>query len=90
LNSPNTQNFYTQVFTGMDKAKIPFTLHWGQEGDYSPRRLNLMYGKSVAEWTAQREKLLPDPLQRYMFTNDFLKRCGLGEAPQLTGGDVIA
>lgn len=90
LNSPNTQNFYTQVFTGMDKAKIPFTLHWGQEGDYSPRRLNLMYGKSVNEWTAQRQKLLPDPLQRYMFTNDFLKRCGLGEAPQLTGGDVIA
>ena len=90
LNSSNTQNFYAQVFSSMDNAKLPFTLHWGQEGDYSQRRLNLMYGRSVTEWTAQREKLLPDPLQRYMFTNDFLKRCGLGEAPQLTGGDIIA
>lgn len=90
LNSNSTQNFYHQVYTEMDNANIHFTLHWGQEGDFSLKRLNSMYGKAVNDWLKERTKLLPDPLQRYMFTNDFLKRCGLGEAPGLTGGDIIA
>lgn len=89
LNSNDTQNFYQQVFNEMDNAKIPFTLHWGQEGDYSPKRLTSMYGDAVKDWVEARGQLLPDPIQRYMFTNDFLKRCGLSEAPILTGGDVI-
>ena len=90
LNSVHTQNFYGQLFTAMDDANIPFTLHWGQEGDYSPNRLNRMYGKAVDDWMAQRKKLLDDPMQRYMFSNDFMKRCGLSEAPPLNGGDEIA
>lgn len=90
LNSDNTQNFYRAVFEEMDNAKIPFTLHWGQEGDYSPKRLNAMYGAAVTTWVNDRIRLLPDPIQRYMFTNDFLKRCGLSEAPTLKGGNVIS
>jgi hypothetical protein len=89
LNSTNTQNFYQQVFNELDNTVIPFTLHWGQEGDYSKRRLAAMYGKAIDEWVKQRKKLLPDPFQRYMFTNDFLKRCGLSESMEMTGGDVI-
>jgi hypothetical protein len=90
LNSKSTQNFYNQVFKEMDHANIPFTLHWGQEGDYSPKRLLSMYGDAVKEWKEQRNILLPDPMQRYMFTNDFLKRCGLSEDPLLIHGGVIA
>jgi hypothetical protein len=90
LNSDNTQNFFRSVFEEMDNAKIPFTLHWGQEGDYSPKRLSAMYGSAVTTWVNDRNRLLPDPMQRYMFTNDFLKRCGLSEAPALKGGNVIA
>lgn len=90
LNSVNTQSFFMQVYKEMDNAKIPFTLHWGQEGDYSVKRLNLMYGDAVKQWVDDRSRLLPDPMQRYMFSNDFLKRCGLSEAPPLSGGDVIA
>lgn len=90
LNSAGTQNFYKQVYDGMDKAGIPFTLHWGQEGDYSPVRLAKMYGDAVETWLQARNQLLPDPVQRYMFTNDFLKRLGISEAPVLTGGGVIA
>ncbi len=89
LNSDNTQNFYVQVFENMEKANIPFTLHWGQEGDYSPQRLDSMYGTAVETWTKDRERFLPDPVQRYMFTNDFLKRCGLSEPPALTDGGVL-
>ncbi len=90
LNSSGTQNFYLKVFSSMDDAEIPFTLHWGQEGDFSARRLSKMYGEAVEEWSKQRKILLPDPIQRYMFTNDFLKRCGLGETQTLNGGDLIA
>jgi len=89
LNSEITQQFYNQVYTKMDNAKIPFTLHWGQEGDYSPKRLSSMYGKSVNEWVKQRNLLLTDSLQLYMFTNDFLKRCGLSEAKPLIDGGII-
>jgi len=90
LNTPSTQQIYINVFTSLDNRKIPLTLHWGQEGDYSPKRLSSMYGKGITEWIRQRNRFLPDPLQRYMFTNDFLKRCGLGESPPLVGGDIIA
>jgi len=90
LNSPNTQKFFRSVFAEMDNAGIPFTLHWGQEGDYSPKRLASMYGDALGRWVSDRNRFLPDPLQRYMFTNDFMKRCGLGEPAPLTGGTVIA
>lgn len=90
LNSGSTQAFYRSVFGAMDAAAIPFTLHWGQEGDYSRERLDKMYGASVNAWQKQRTRLLPESLQRYMFTNDFTKRCGLNEPAPLQGGDVIA
>lgn len=89
LNSTNTQNFYLKIFKAMDDLSIPFTLHWGQEGDYSRSRLNSMYGNKLTEWIDERNKFLPDPMQRYMFTNDFMKRCGLSEAPGLQGGEDI-
>ncbi len=89
LNSATTQNFYNEVYSSLDKAGIPFTLHWGQEGDYSPARLAAMYGNAVDTWIQARNRLLPDPAQRYMFTNDFLKRLGISEAAPLTGGNVI-
>lgn len=89
VNSQATQQFYRKVFQDLDSKKIPFTLHWGQEGDYSPQRLQSMYGNSVEKWTQQRNRLLPDHVQRYMFTNDFLKRCGINEAPPLVQGQII-
>ena len=89
FNSESTQNFYRKVFSEMDYAGIPFTLHWGQEGDFSPKRLMSMYGNAVNTWIDARNAFLNDPMERYMFTNDFLRRCGLSDAPALIGGDVI-
>ena len=85
----HSENYYKQVFQAMDDANIQFTLHWGQEGDYSPKRLAAMYGNAVKSWVEDRNRLLPDPIMLYMFSNDFMKWCGLNEAPALTGGDVI-
>lgn len=89
LNSDATQQYFNDVFGRLDAAGIPFTLHWGQQGDYSAMRLDRMYGDAVDAWMNARQQLLPDPMQRYMFTNDFMKRCGLSEPAPLTGGDII-
>lgn len=90
VDSESTQQFYQSVFAQLDTQEIPFTLHWGQQGDYSKNRLYAMYGGAVDEWVNARTKFLPDPVQRYMFTNDFLKRCGIHEAPPLVGGAPLA
>ena len=89
FESERTRNFYKQVFLELDNAKIPFTLHWGQQGDFSKKRLAVTYGDALVEWINNRNRLLPDPIQRYMFTNDFLKQAGLSESPNLTGGGEI-
>lgn len=89
VNSEATHNFYKKVFAELDNLNIPFTLHWGQEGDYSPQRLSRMYGAMLDKWIQARKKFLPDSVQRYMFTNDFLKQCGINEAAPLTGGTII-
>jgi len=88
VNSEATQQFYRKTFQELDNNNIPFTLHWGQEGDYSQQRLYKMYGDAVATWVKQRERFLPDGIQRYMFTNDFLKRCGINEPTPLVSGQI--
>ena len=90
VDSEATQQFYSSVFAELDAHSIPFTLHWGQQGDYSAQRLHAMYGSSLQTWISARNTFLPNPIQRYMFTNDFLKRCGLNEAPPLVSGASIA
>jgi hypothetical protein len=89
INIDSTKAGYQSVFDALDDADIPFTLHWGQVGDYSPYRLQKMYGASLGKWIKARETLLPDSTQRYMFTNDFMKGCGLGEAMPLVSGAPI-
>ena len=90
LNSDNTHRYYDAVFSALDAAGIAFTLHWGQMGDYSATRLSKMYGSNVQSWLDARTRFLPDPIQRYMFTNDFMRRSGLSEPNPLDGGGPIA
>lgn len=89
VNSQATQQFYRKTFQELDNNNIPFTLHWGQEGDYSQQRLYKMYGNDVDKWIKQRERLLTDSIERYMFTNDFLKRCGINEPAPLVQGQIV-
>lgn len=88
VNSLTTQKLYREVFSSLDAANIPFTLHWGQEGDYSPERIHKMYGDNYTRWLEQRKVILPDSFQRYMFCNDFLKRCGIAELMPLLAGKL--
>lgn len=71
-----TEQFFQRVFQRLDREGIPFTLHWGQCGDFSPQRLRAGYGQAVDRWLGERRKLL-SPAGRALFSNAFLERCGL-------------
>jgi hypothetical protein len=89
INIPAARDGYLDLCDALDNAGIVFTLHWGQEGDYSLARLKNMYGTKLDDWIAARNTLLPTSKQRYTFTNDFMKRCGLSEPPPLIPGAPI-
>jgi FAD/FMN-containing dehydrogenase len=76
--SARTTQFYERVFRALDRASIPFTLHWGQCGDFSSTRVRTMYGPNVDAWLAARRKLL-SPAGRRLFSNDFLVKMGLAD-----------
>jgi FAD/FMN-containing dehydrogenase len=76
--SSRTTAFHERVFTALDRAGIPFTLHWGQCGDFTAARVRAMYGANVDAWLAARRRLL-SPAGRRLFSNAFLERMGLGD-----------
>lgn len=77
INTDTTHQFATQVWTGIEQAGIPFTMHWGKFNSFLTRsRLDSMYGDNVNKWIASREALLT-PEVRQVFTNDFLRGVGL-------------
>ncbi|HST22923.1 MAG TPA: FAD-linked oxidase, partial [Blastocatellia bacterium] len=61
----------------LERAKIPYTLHWGQLNNFTPERVRNMYGASVDTWIKSRNTLL-DAQTRAVFTSPFLRQCGLG------------
>lgn len=72
-----TMAYYNAVWQALERAQIPYTLHWGQINNFTPERVRAMYGAAVDEWIASRNKLL-DPQTRAVFTSPFLQQCGLG------------
>lgn len=63
---------------------IPFTIHWGKNADWSftdnswnvGNLSEYMYGDDAKKWRQFRTALLSPEMQK-MFTNTFLKECGL-------------
>jgi FAD/FMN-containing dehydrogenase len=76
--SPRTTQFYERVFRALDRAAIPFTLHWGQCGDFTSARVRAMYGANVDAWLDARRKLL-SAAGRRLFSNDYLVKLGLAD-----------
>jgi hypothetical protein len=72
-----TMAYYNAVWQALERAGIPYTLHWGQINNFTPERVRNMYGAAVEDWIASRNKLL-DSQTRAVFTSPFLQQCGLG------------
>jgi FAD/FMN-containing dehydrogenase len=76
-DTPKTREYADLVWTRLEQAGIPFTMHWGKFNWFlTPARLQSMYGPNVQKWIASREALL-GPEVRNVFTNDFLRSVGL-------------
>jgi hypothetical protein len=75
--SANTIAYYNAVWQGLEAAGIPYTLHWGQMNNFTPARVQAMYGTAVNDWVVSRNAVL-DPPARDVFTSPFLQSCGLG------------
>lgn len=76
-DTAKTREYANAVWTRLEQAGIPFTMHWGKFNWFlTPARLQGMYGENVQKWIASREALL-SPEVRRVFTNDFLRSVGL-------------
>lgn len=76
-DSPETRAYADAVWTNLEQAGIPFTMHWGKFNWFlTPARVQAMYGANVQAWIASREALL-SPQVRQVFTNEFLRSVGL-------------
>jgi hypothetical protein len=78
IDSEITRSFFQNVWENMESQKIPYTLHWGKLNFIlNEKRVFDMYGKDrVDAWKKARETLLK-PEVRDVFTNAFMKQCGL-------------
>jgi hypothetical protein len=86
IDAPLTRKFFEAVWNRLEKAGLPYTLHWGKLNFVlNEQRVQQMYGvEKVRSWKACREALLDGPTRR-IFTNDFMKRCGLDKP----AGDAV-
>ena len=74
--SATSQSLYNRVWSLLESHGIPYTLHWGQMNNFTPARVRAMYGSAVDRWISCREALLT-PQARAVFTNQFVRGCGL-------------
>jgi hypothetical protein len=76
-DTPQTREYANAVWTNLEQAGIPFTMHWGKFNWFlTPAHVRNMYGENVQKWIESRETLL-SPEVRKVFTNDFLRSVGL-------------
>jgi hypothetical protein len=78
VDSGVTRDFFKKAWDTLESNDIPYTLHWGKINfNLDADRVRKMYGEeTVNKWIACRHQLL-DEESRKVFTNDFMKRCGL-------------
>jgi hypothetical protein len=77
IDSKRSRQFFTAAADKVESLKIPFTQHWGKVNAYTPKRVRNAYGANVDKWIAARHLLLPDPADRAIFANDYIRDRGL-------------
>lgn len=75
--SPRTRDAFGTIMTALDDAGIRFTRHWGKFNDLDAARVAQDYGADLLRWKAVRDRLLPDPADRLLFSTAALDRLGL-------------
>jgi len=78
LDIEGNHRAFGNVITRLIDNNIPCSIHWGKlNSPLDADRVTIMYGDAaVQSWKQSREKLLSAET-RAVFTNDFMKKCGL-------------
>ncbi len=77
IDSQRARAFFQAAADRLEAQGIPFTQHWGKVNSYTPERVKRAYGLNADRWVSARRRLLPDPLDRTLFDNDYLRTLGL-------------
>ncbi len=81
LDTKRNHKIFANIIDRLMNGGVPCTIHWGKLNEpLSASRVTTMYGADkLQSWKKSRETLLL-PETRSVFTNDFMKRCGLDTA----------
>lgn len=72
------ETFFRVSAERMEQAGIRYTQHWGKTNAYTPDRIRAAYGHGrVDSWIAARHQLMPDPADRAVFDNVYIRERGL-------------
>lgn len=77
LDNQRCRAFCQAAAERLEALGIPFTQHWGKVNVYTPERVKRAFSVNADRWIAARRRLLPDPLDRSLFDNDYLRSLGL-------------
>lgn len=79
LDIAGNHEVFAMVIDKLERSGIPVTIHWGKlNGPLNADRIMRMYGPAqVNKWKGIRERLLDTPKARSVFTNEFVRQCGL-------------
>lgn len=77
LQSKTTDAYLKIIHKALDTSGIPYAFHWGKVTNMDAAMVDRMYGSAKTTWIHQRNLLLSDEAKK-VFTNDYLKKLGLG------------
>ena len=75
----NTLRAYGRMLDELEAAGIPHTLHWGKVNNLTPARVAADYGEDLVRWKSVRDRLLPTPADRAVFSTPELRAFGLAD-----------
>jgi hypothetical protein len=68
---------FSRCWLALDLARIPFALHWGQQGGHTPARVWRYFGADAVKWRTVRNAILT-AAARDVFASRMLASAGLG------------
>lgn len=77
VEHPKTRLVIEAVRAALDKAKFPYSQHWGKLNSLTKERVRASYGSKIDDWNKARAQLLPTPEERFVFSSDLLTTAGL-------------
>jgi hypothetical protein len=76
IRTTEAMTIFDRCWRALDRARIPFTCHWGQQGGHTPGRVRRYFGANAPRWRAVRKAMLT-AAARNVFASRMLASAGL-------------